>query len=200
MRYRLAALGLAAMLVVLPGLTTMSAAPLPDRAKPPAIYALVYVGLGKSDPDNAKRIAAALHDLPGCALNAVRDPKVNALSIVQDQEQRFGWIERDKWAKSKTRAASLEGTAVVRVWFNDGSPEEQVIIANAIARAYVTIQQEICRGAPKGLEREKAFFKAQKERAGASITKEEERVFRRREEAVKHLPQVIEWANLPEKP
>ncbi len=32
------------------------------------------------------------------------------------------------------------------------------------------------------------------------LSKEDERVFRRREEAIKHLPYVIEWANLPEKP
>ncbi len=166
----------------------------------PEIYALVYVGLGKNDSDNTKRITAALQGMPGSALGAVRDPKVNALPIVLDQERRLGWIERDKWAKSKTRVANLEGTAVVRVWFTEGSPEEQVIIANAIAHEYVKDQQERFRGALDGLEKEKAEFRAMKEREGAKVTKEDERVFRRREEAIKQLPHVIEWAALPEKP
>jgi hypothetical protein len=200
MCYRLAALALAVVLGVLPGLATLPAAPVPAKTKPPAIYALVYVGLGKNDPDNDKRIASALHDLPCCALNAVRDPKANALSIVQDQERKLGWMGRDDWAKSKTRAASLEEAAVVRVWFTDGSPEEQVVIVNAIADAYVKDQQTLFRDALKKLERYKADFKAQQERAGAKVTKENEREFRRQEEAIKHLPHVIEWASLPEKP
>jgi hypothetical protein len=218
MRYRLATLSLAAVLCVLPGLmTTMPAAPAPapEQGKPPAIYALVYVGLAKNDPDNAKRIAVAIEDLRGYgARAAVRDSKVEALSIVQDKdpnvktrsivqegkEQTLSWIERDEWAKSKTRAAGLEGTAVVRVWFTDGSPEEQVLIVNAIARKYADNQQEIFRDALKEHERYKADFKKQQEATGARVTEEDERVFRRQEWAINHLPHVIEWANLPDKP
>jgi hypothetical protein len=131
-------------------MTTMPAAPAPapEQAKqPPAIYALVYVGLGKNDQDNAKRIAAAIKDIrTGGSTAAVRDPKVKALSIVQDKdpnvktrsiivrgkEQTLSWIERDDWALSNTRTANLEGTAVVRVWFTAGSPQEQVLIVNAM--------------------------------------------------------------------
>lgn len=201
MRYRLALLSLAAVLGVLPALTTTPAAPAPKRAKMPEIYALIYVGLGKNDPDNAKRITVALQDLRGYgARSAVRNQKVKALSVVQDQEKKLGWIERDNWAESKTRTANLEGTPVVRVWFTDGSPQEQVLIVNAIARAYVENQQEIYRDALEGLERYKKKFKAQQERAGAKVTEEDEREFRRQEEAIKHLPHVIEWASLPEKP
>jgi hypothetical protein len=189
---------LAAVLGVLPGLNTASAVPAPKRPKLPTIYALIYVGLGKNDPDNAKRIAGALEDLRGYgARGAVRDPKVNALPIVQDTERKLGWIGRDDWAKSKTRVTSLEGTAIVRVWFTEGDPEEQVLIINAIARAYVNNQQEIFRDAVKALEREKVdYIKAN----NRPLNKEEERTFRRRGEAVKHLPHVIEWANLTEKP
>jgi hypothetical protein len=194
MRYRLAILGLAAVLGVLPALTTTPAAPAPKRPKTPEIYALIYVGLGKNDPDNAKRIAAALHDLPGTALGAVRDPKVKALQIVQDKERELGWMGRDDWAKSKTRAANLEGTAVVRVWFTDGSPEEQVILVNAIAREYVQDEQNRFRGALEGLEREKREYL----RDNGPFTKKVERTFRRQEEAIKHLSHVIEWASLPE--
>jgi hypothetical protein len=197
MRYRLAILGLATVLGVLPTLTTVPAAPAPKRTKMPEIYALIYVGLGKNDPDNAKRIADALQLLRGTgARGAVRDPKVNALAIVQDKEKKLGWIKRDEWAESKTRAANLEGTAVVRVWFTDGSPEEQVLIGNAIAHAYVKQEQDRFRGAMEGLEREKRDYL----RDNGPFTKKAERVFRRQEEAIKHLPHVIEWAALPEKP
>jgi hypothetical protein len=192
---------LAVVLGVLPGLTTTPAAPAPERPKKPAIYALVYVGLGKNDPDNAKRIADAIDELRGSgARGAVRDPKVNALPVVQNQEKKLGWIERDKWAQSKTRAVSVEGTAVVRVWFTDGKPEEQVLIVNAIARDYAESQQRILRDGLKGLERRKANFRKQQEDAGARVTEEDEKVFRKREEAIRHPPQVMEWANLPEKP
>ena len=160
----------------------------------------MYVGLGKNDPDNAKRIAAALKDLPLTAHGAFLDPKAKALPIVQNKEKKLGWIERNKWAQSKIRAANLEGTAVVRVWFTDGSPEEQVLIVNALAREYVKDQQYRFRNALKELEREKANFKARQERAGAKVTEKDEREFRRQEEAIKHLPHVIEWATLPEKP
>jgi len=200
MRYRLAAMGLAAVLGVLPGLTTLPAAPVPDKSKPPAIYALVYVGLGKNDPDNAKRIDVAIRYLRSSSSDAVRDPKVNALPIVQQKEKELGWMGRDNWAESKTHAANLEGTAVVRVWFTDGSPQEQVVIVNAIARIYVKPGQENIRDGLKELERHKARFKAQQEAAGAKVTKEDERVFQRQEEAIRHPPHVIEWANLPEKP
>jgi hypothetical protein len=201
MRYRLPILGLVAVLGVLPALTTTRAAPAPKRTKTPEIYALVYVGLGKNDPDNAKRIAVAIQELSNSAARgAVRDPKVNTLPIVQDKEKELGWIERDKWAESKTRAANLEGTAVVRVWFTDGSPQEQVAIANAIVREYVKDKQEFSRGALERLESYKKGFKAQQEAAGAKVTEKDEREFRRQEEALKRLPHVIEWASLPEKP
>jgi hypothetical protein len=107
---------------------------------------------------------------------------------------------RDDWAKSKTRAANLEGTAVVRVWFTAGSPEERVILANAIAGEYVKDEQNRFRDALKELEVDKIKFKARQERAGGKVTEADERGFRRQEEAIKHLPHVIEWAALPEKP
>jgi hypothetical protein len=184
------------VLGVLPALTTMHAAPAPKRAKIPEIYALVYVGVGKNDPDNAKRIAAALQGLPGSAHRALSDPKVRGLAIVQDKETKDGTRGRNEWAKSKIHAASLEGTAVVRVWFTDGSPQEQVLITDAIAREYVKGEQERFRGALEGLEREKRDYL----RDNGPFTKDVERTYRRQEEAIKHLPHVIEWASLPEKP
>lgn len=195
MRYRLAVLGLAAVLGVLPALVTTPAAPAPKRAKMPEIYALIYVGLGKNDPDNAKRIADAIQALPGEAHGAFLDPKVKAVAIVQDKEKKLGWIGRNDWAKSKIRSANLEGTAVVRVWFSDGSPQEQVILANAIAREYVKDEQDRHRGALEGLQEEKRIYL----RDNGPFSKEAERTFRRREEAIKHLPYVIEWATLPDK-
>ncbi len=201
MCYRFAALGLVVVLAVLLGLTSMPAAPAPERSKMPAIYALVYVGLGKNDPDNAKRIADSIQILRGSGTTgAVRDPKVNALPIVQKQEKTLGWIERDKWARNNTHAANLEGTAVVRVWFTDGSPEEQVLIINAIVREDFQPGPERIQAGLKELERSKARFKATQEASGAKVTKENERVFQRQEEAIRHPPHVIEWAHLPEKP
>ena len=89
-----------------------------DREKNPDIYALIYVGLGRNHPDNARRIDHALRSLPSSARGAVRDPKVKALPIVQEKEKKLGWIEHNTWAENRTRAASVEGTAVVR----SGSP------------------------------------------------------------------------------
>jgi hypothetical protein len=85
MPYRLTVLSLAAVFCVLPEPTTLPAGPAEPEAKQPAIYALVYVGLGKNDPDNAKRIAAALQELR-TPTGAVRDPKVKALPIVKDKD------------------------------------------------------------------------------------------------------------------
>ena len=48
------------------------------------------------------------------------------------------------------------------------------------------------------LERDKRAFKKRQEDAGAKVTKKDEREFRRQEEAIKHLPHVIEWASLPD--
>jgi hypothetical protein len=201
MRYRLTVLSLAALLGVLPELTTVPAAPAPNTPKMPEIYALVYVGLGKNDPDNAKRIDVAIQELRGSgARGAVRDPKVKALPIVQDKEKKLGWIERDKWAESKTRAASVEGTAVLRVWFTEGSPEEQVIIINAIVLDYVKDQQEFCRNALKRAEIHEREVRAMKQHEGMEWTKEDERICRSQEEAFKHPPHVLEWATPPEKP
>jgi hypothetical protein len=195
---------LVVLLGVLLGLNTMlPAAPLPDSAKTPAISALVYVGLGKNDPDNAKRIDKAIADLRSYgSSSAVRDPKVKALRIVREKDPivALGSIERDKWAESNTRVANLDGTAVVRVWFTDGSPEEQVLIVNAIARAYVEYQQDLARRALPELEKDKARFKVQQESAGVRVTEKDEREFRRQEEALRHPPHVIEWASLPERP
>lgn len=197
MRYQLAVLGLAAVLGVLPVLTTTTAAPAPKRPKTPEIYALIYVGLGKNDPDNPKRISHVLHDLPNTPHGAFcDDPKVKALPIVQDKETKLGWTGRNDWATSKMRAAKLEGTAVVRVWFTDGSPQEQVILANAFARQYVKNEQNRHRGALEDLEKRKKNYL----RDSGPLTKENERTFRRQEEAIKHLPHVIEWASLPDKP
>jgi hypothetical protein len=86
------------MLGMLPALTTAPAAPAPKRAKTPEIYVLVYVGLGKNDPDNAKRISHALQGLPGSAHGALSDPKVRALPIVQDKETKDGTTGRNEWA------------------------------------------------------------------------------------------------------
>src|SRR5262249_24663885 len=151
-------------------------------------YALIYVGLGKNDPDNDKRIATAVKALPGTAHRALSNPKVNALPIVQDRETRLGTIGRNDWAKSKIRTASLEGTAVVRGWVTAGSPEEQVILINAIAREYVEHQQEFSRDRLKDLESDKNRFKVQQEQAGARVTEKDEREFRRQEEVLKHPP------------
>jgi hypothetical protein len=165
---------------VLLGLSTMlPAAPLPASAKTPAIYALVYVGLEKNDPGNAKQIDAALHDLRTCFSEAVvRNSKVKALPLVQEQEKKLGLIERDKWAESNTRVANLEGTAVMRVWFTDGSPEEQVLIVNAIAHAYVQTRRDLSRRALLDLATQEARFKAQQKDAGAQVTEKDEREFR----------------------
>jgi hypothetical protein len=202
MRYRIAILGLAAVLGVLPALTNTGAAPLPKGAKKkPEIYALIYVGIGRNHPYNAKRISGALQQLPRhFAFAAAREPKVQDLPIVKDKEKNLGRRGRDEWADSKTRVANLEGTAVLRVWFTDGTPKEQVVLVNAIASAYVKLQQE---GDPTTLQRlqqDKSHFKKVREEAGGKVTEEEEREFRFQEEVLKHLPHVIEWASLPDKP
>ena len=220
MPYRLAALSLGAVLAVLSvlcGRTPLPAGPAEPEAKGPAIYALVYVGLGKNDPDNAKRISAAVQDLRNRVTHAIRVPKIKALpivkdkdptvksstSIVQGKEQTLTWIERDEWAKSKARAASIGGTAVIRVWFTDGTPQEQVAIVNATAEAYIKVLLERRPGEDDPLEylkRRKAAFKEMRDRAGLPVTEEDERAFRRHEESIRNQPYIIEWAKLPEKP
>jgi hypothetical protein len=200
MRYRIAILGLAAVLGVLPALTITPAAPLPKGARKPEIYALIYVGLGKNHPGNLKRIKAAIDSMSGTAHRAFSDPKVRALPIVQDKEKQLGTIERNKWGGSKIRATSLEGTAVVRVWFTDGTPQEQVLIVNAFAREFADNEQELSRDALERQQHHKKRFKIQQEQAGVKVTEKDEREFRRQEEVLKHPPHVIEWASIPDKP
>jgi hypothetical protein len=227
MRYRLAGLSLVAVLGVLGVLCWRTALPAgpAEPAKSPSIYALVYVGLGKNDPDNAKRIddavkgirsygsSAAVRDYPevkNLAIVKDKDPTVkSSVSIIQGKEQTVTWIERDEWAKSKTRAASVGGTAVILLSFADGSPEEQVAIVNAIAKAYVDLWKGPYGGLLKGMsvddalkeeERWEADFRAMRAQAGLPVTEEDERVIRRRKEGIKNRPYVIEWAKLPEKP
>jgi hypothetical protein len=212
MRYRIAILGLAAVLGVLPALTNTGAAPLPKGAKKkPEIYALIYVGIGKNHPYNARRISDALQsirianvppDRRGAgrfAFVTAREPKVKDLPIVKDKEKRLGEKGRDEWADSNTRVANLEDTAVVRVWFADGTPQEQVVLVNAIASNYVKSMQPF-RGALERHELDKRTFRKRREEAGGKVTEEEEREFRLQEEVLKHLPHVIEWASLPDKP
>jgi len=219
MRYRLASLSLVAVLGVLGVLcwrTALPAGPAVETAKPPPIYALLYVGLGKNEPDNAKRIYDATHNLRSYgSMAAVRDyqevkdlaivkdkdPTMkSSVSIIQGKEQTLTWIDRDEWAKSKTRTASVGGTAVILVSFADGSPEEQVAIVNAIAEAYVKKEKGEPVSDLKLRERRIADIRATRARAGLPFTEKDERAVEPRREWIENRPYVIEWAKLPEKP
>jgi hypothetical protein len=200
MRYRLASLSLVAVLGVLCWRTTLPAGPAePIKRLPP--HALVYVGLGKNNPDNSKRIDTAVNDLRCYGPDlAVCDAKVNALPIVQEREKELGGSGRKEWARSKTRAASVGGTAVILVSFADGSPEEQVAIVNAIADAYVKKEKGDPVGDLKLREQRIADFRAARARAGLPFTEKDERAVEPRREWIENRPYVIEWAKLPEKP
>jgi hypothetical protein len=115
MRYGFAALGLAAVLCLLPALSELpksTAAPAPARY--PDVYALVYVGTGHNEAENGKLVVKATEDIL----------------------REFP----DTWRK-KIRIARLEGTAVLRIWTNEGKSLEQAQVINKALEKYYHVNE-----------------------------------------------------------
>ena len=180
MCYRLALLGLLAALIT-PSFLESAHAP---RQTYPEVYALIYVGKGKNDKVNAKRIAQAASEIADSARTVWDDPEVLKLAVAKEKKRD----ELSNWMKSKIRVGTLEGTSVLRVWLADGTPEEQAVIINATLRFYQKVvekEREDLRGSIAGL-------KATAMRAG--MLQQYEKKIQEREEEYNNLPRLLEWA------
>lgn len=198
MRYPLAVLCLALVLPAVSEVSNMPAAPIPAKAKSPEVYALVYVGWGKNDARNARRIADAIKNIQTSTDGAVRDPKVNRLPLVQEQERK-GWRERDAWARSKIRVEALDGTTVLRIWFTVGTPEEQALIVNAAVRHYLKQVDSWRSFRKESLDRHRAEPQRKKFAERGQLA-EWEKSIQRLEEEINNLPRLLEWAAVKVQP
>lgn len=180
MYYRFTLLSLLAVLIA-PSLLESAPAP---RQTYPQVYALVYVGRGKNDKANAKRVAKAATEIAESAPTVWDDPEVRKLAAAKEKKRE----ELSGWMKTKIRVGTLEGTSVLRVWLADGTPEEQTVIINATLRFYQKVvekEREDLRGSIVGL-------KTTAMRAG--MLQHYEKKIQEREEEYNSLPRVLEWA------
>lgn len=186
MRYRLAALCLAAMLGVLPSLTHIPAAPLPEKAKPPDVYALVYVGLGKNDRRNDDRIKYETNVLRSRGAGDEEKSK----AVVEKIGGRMNAEEWNKWFNTKRRVETLDGAPVLRVSFTHGTPEEQAIIVNSVIRYYLKDVER----RRKGLRRWLQIAKNNYPQVDAAEKARLDKVIPQTQEEEENLPRLLEWA------
>lgn len=167
----------------------LESAPAP-RQTYPEVYALVYVGKGKNDKANAKRVAKAAIEITDSARTVWDDREVLKLAVAKEKKRD----ELSNWMKSKIRVGTLEGTSVLRVWLADGTPEEQAVIINATLRFYQKLVEIERQNLRAGIDGKKET--AKRVRMPQQIEKE----IQEDEEEYKSLPRLLEWAAVKGKP
>lgn len=183
MRYHVCTLGLFAVLAVLPW---SQGAPVPARK--PEVYALVYVGWGQNDARNGKRVVELTNRLLGSAPWARADPKIRELPPIQ---KHIASKDKDG-VRHKLRVARLEDTAVLRVWLEEGTREEQAAILNCIVKgcldSWVTEKKT----------RHKFLDEVKKDalRAGRDFDPQFAEVLRQRDAELASTPRCLEWASV----
>jgi hypothetical protein len=180
MGYRFTILSLVAALMA-PSL--LESAPAPGKTYP-AVYALMYVGKGKNDKANAKRVAAAATEIADSARTVWDDPEVLKLSVAKEKKRD----ELSEWMKTKIRVATLEGTSVLRVWLADGTPEEQAVIINATLRFYQKLVEKERQNLRASIDTQKRAAKQ------AGVLQQFETELQEREEEYNSFPRLLEWA------
>jgi len=133
------------MLLVLAGQTLAAppAAPASPPNKPPSIYALVFVAkrpaweTRSSRKDQLVDEAAWVRYFSDVNYAVLRADTVSRLKVVEKLKKDGGRREARNWLREFLRVESLEDTGVLRISFAAGSPREQVVIANAVAKAYI---------------------------------------------------------------
>jgi hypothetical protein len=186
-------IGLFAVLAALPFAT---GAPLPDKAKGPKVYALIYVGIGKNDANIGQRVKDALTEIRESVAfayssgNSGRGGRLPPILKEANKSQR--------WTEYALRVAPVDRTGVVRVWLTDGTPEEQVAIVNCIVRAYLEKKENKIHRVFRGFKRienmlAQGILLPQKVEINLQIATKE------RDEALAALPLPLEWAALPKK-
>lgn len=126
------------LLLMLTSQTLAGTAPIsttPSK-KSPSIYALVFVekrpGLQEISCRNRHMKYEAAHCTHGDAsVGILRTDSISRLTVVRKQK------DAPRWLREHIRVDSLEDTGVLRIWLAAGTPEEQVVIVNAVAKAYV---------------------------------------------------------------
>jgi hypothetical protein len=117
----------------------VESAPAPERRQTyPEVYALLYVSKGSDEKVSSMKwlriliLTRYVHE-KNREYNKLlwEDPELRKLAVVQQKDRD----ELSKWMLRNIHAQTLENTSVIRVWFTDGTPEEQAVIINATLRA-----------------------------------------------------------------
>lgn len=141
-----------------------------------------------------KNIAWVLDSVvSGARVGVRKDKEVAGLALVRRQKD---W---EAWLKKNLRVERVPGTNLVRVSFRDGSPEEQMAIIDVVVDYYLEHDVGFRRDSEtKGLKRSREKIDARR-RAG-KITAEQatewEEYFKKREEHIRTLPKLAEYAKL----
>jgi hypothetical protein len=154
------------------------------------IYALVYMGKGSDEEANTNRLQLTLQKIGHCADKAARTniPEVRKLTVAKDKTRN----ELCDWMKAKIRVGTLEETSVIRVWFTDGTEDEQVIIINAILRVYLKENDAEGQDRRSDIDNRKRFLAGKKGRP--TPTPGQLKQFQKDEEEYNCLPRLLEWA------
>jgi capsular polysaccharide biosynthesis protein len=169
---------------------SLESAPAPPQMYP-EVYALVYVGKVSYEGGNNVRTAWVGMVITRGMDKICNDPEVQKLAVVK----KHGELE--KWMRSKIRVQRLENTFVIRIWFAEGTPEEQAVIVNAIMRMCQTKIDEVRQRETAALKQSKLQIKNDKKKG--TVNARDEKTIKRREEELRALPIILEWAAVPGK-
>jgi hypothetical protein len=103
--------------------STTMAAPLPDSAKVPEIYALLYVEPIATDKDH----------------NVRRNELVKWIRVTRSKRPGEDWVETYKDVKIRY----LSNTGVLQMWMDKGTPKEQVKALNKCAKRMEDLSRTI---------------------------------------------------------
>lgn len=175
MSCRFAILILPVVLVAIRIPISATAAPVPKKSKLPEVYALLYVGSGINDKENAKRldkVADVLRSLCG-----TRD-------------------------KKDFHAESVQGTGVLRVWYTSGTLEKQAEIINMYVDRHMygaTRDRDSTEDVLKGQKRDLQQL-LEKDPTNAQGIHNWKKNIKYTEEKLRGIPHLLERAVLPAMP
>lgn len=111
----------------------------------PGVFALLHVHrrpprilgdgpqapLDPGEPEEFRRTQLVILRTRAVLNNALRDPAVNKLPVVQQQTDAVAWLEKH------LHTEYLDGTGMLRLSLRTGNPKEQAALVNAVADAYL---------------------------------------------------------------
>jgi hypothetical protein len=144
----------------------------PEAKSLPSIYALLYVAKkpGVTDLDRYRREQAASFKSIPVLYTALKEPKVADLKVVKAAAKPAEWVRKH----IQTEFADKDGH--FRLTVTGASPEEQVILVNAIAKAHLRLEEpdrEILLNAVKIYKDSLPGYRARLKEKEAWLSKEE---------------------------